>query len=138
MIVLDTNVVGELLRPDPSRRVVSWFRRQTEGLVLTSLTIAEIEFGIAGLPDGRRKQWLADEFEAFLAEDLTPGAILPFDEAGARAYGALYADLVRRGVRIETFDAMIAAIAIQNDCAVATRNVSHFAPTGVRVVNPWA
>jgi toxin FitB len=128
MTILDTNVVGELLKPQPAREVQTWFRSQPAILVLTTISIAEIQFGIEKLPEGRKKRELEHEFRGFVEEDLMPGSILSFDEYAAARYGALLAESERNGILMATMDAMIAAIAL----------TQLFAHTGLRIVNPWA
>jgi predicted nucleic acid-binding protein len=136
MIVLDTNVVSELMRPSPSARVVAWVRGQGDGeLYTTAITLAEIRYGIERLPGGRRKQVLAaaaDElFGAF--ED----QVLPFDARAARRYAAIVSGRDRAGGPIDGFDAQIASICREHQAALATRNGIDFDHTGVDVIDPW-
>ena len=137
MIILDTNVVSELMRSDPAPRVATWVRgRDRHELCTTSITLAEIRYGIARLPDGRRKQALlgtADEvFRTF--ED----QVLPVDAAAALHYAEIASKRERSGKPISGFDALIAAICRSRSAALATRNVSDFEGAGIEIIDPWA
>lgn len=137
MIVLDTNVISELMRPTPDAAVVAWIERQArDALWTTSINEAELFFGIRALPPGRRRAELAVVAEAMFAEDLAR-RVLPLSSAGARRYGEIVVERGRLGRRIEAFDALIAAIAFVAGATVATRDESGFADCGVPVVNPW-
>jgi toxin FitB len=136
MIILDTNVVSELMRPEPAPGVASWVRqRDRRELHTTVITLAEVRYGIARLPDGRRKQVLlaaADEvFSAFADQ------VLPVDTAAAEHYAVIASSRERAGKPIAGFDALIAAVCRSQGAALATRNVSDFDGTGVEVINPW-
>jgi predicted nucleic acid-binding protein len=136
MIILDTNVVSELMRADPAPQVVSWVRdRDRRELRTTVITLAEIRYGIARLPDGRRKQALltaANEvFSAFNDQ------ILPVDPAAAEHYALVASGRERAGKPIGGMDALIAAICRSRGAALATRNAPDFDGTGVEVINPW-
>lgn len=137
MIILDSNVIAEFMRPEPARVVEVWLRKQNETPVTTSISIAEVAFGLERLPEGRRKQGMRNQFERFVSGGFT-AHVFSFDEAAALTYSVLLANLQRRGLTIGPLDAMIAAIALENYCAIATRNVSDFAHTGLRIINPWA
>lgn len=135
MIVLDTNVVSELMRATPAAVVVDWVRARSGELVTTAITVAEVRYGIARLPDGARKialQRAADDLFGAYAKQ-----VLPFDNAAALAYGALTAERERAGSPISGFDAQIAAICRSLGAAVATRNGSDFRGTGVAIIDPW-
>ena len=136
MIVLDTNVVSELMRPEPSPGVASWVRaRDRLELRTTAITLGEVRYGIARLPDGRRKQVLvaaaAEIFAAFADQ------VLPFDDASAGHYAVIASSRERAGKPIAGFDALIAAVCRSNAAALATRNVSDFDGTGIEIINPW-
>jgi toxin FitB len=137
MIVLDTNVVSELMRPDPAPQVAAWIReRDRRELRTTVITLAEIRFGIARLPDGRRKQALlgaADEI--FLSFD---DQVLPFDAAAAEQYAVIASARERSGKPIPGFDALIAAVCRSRGAALATRNLPDFGGTGIELVDPWS
>ncbi|BCJ59540.1 type II toxin-antitoxin system VapC family toxin [Micromonospora endophytica] len=136
MIVLDTNVVSELMRAEPAHAVLKWLRANSDnGLYTTTITVAEIRYGIARLPEGRRQQSLhqaANEiFAAF------PRQVLPFDIAAASAYADIVASRENAGHPIDGFDAQIAAICRSQVATLATRNLKDFADTGIPVVDPW-
>lgn len=136
MIVLDTNVVSEFMRAEPAPDVLAWLRANSaKGLHTTAVTVAEIRYGIARLPEGRRRESLhqaANEiFSAF------PRQVLPFDIAAANAYADVVAARESAGNPINGFDAQIAAICRSQAATLATRNVKDFSDTGIAVVNPW-
>ena len=137
MIILDTNVVSELMRALPAAAVVSWLRQQQRGsLVTTAVTIAEIRYGLARLPTGRRTTVLQEVAERVLVA--FPGQVLPFDAAAAELYGDIAAARERVGRPIGAFDAQIAAISRARQVLLATRNAKDFDETGVRLIDPWA
>lgn len=137
MIVVDTNVVSELMRPEPAQAVLDWFAEQNAGeLHLTAINAAELLTGVALLPEGRRRDLLEAAVEATITEEFA-GRVLPFDGAAARAYARIAADRRRAGLPIREADCQIAAIARAAGGAVATRNVGDFRESGIRVVNPW-
>jgi toxin FitB len=136
MIILDTNVVSELMRPEPAPQVANWVRdRDRRELRTTTITLAEVRYGIARLPDGRRKHALlaaADEiFSAF--ED----QVLPLDSAAAEHYAVIASGRERAGRPIGGFDALIAAVCRSQRAVLATRNVTDFEGAGVEIVDPW-
>jgi toxin FitB len=136
MIILDTNIVSELMRPTPAPTVLAWLRRQTgSDLYTTAITAAEIRYGIARLPDGSRKRDLAraagEVFAAF------PDQILPFDDPAAAAYADLVAQRERLGTPINGFDGQIAAICRRHAASLATRNGRDFQDTGLAITDPW-
>jgi toxin FitB len=136
MIILDTNVVSELMRPEPAPPVASWVRdRDRRELRTTTITLAEVRYGIARLPDGRRKQVLLaaadDIFTAF--ED----QVLPVDTAAAENYAIIASSRERAGKPIASFDALIAAVCRSRGAALATRNVADFEGTGIEIIDPW-
>ena len=136
--VLDTNVVSELMRPVPSRRVTAWVARHAAArMCLASVSEAELRYGIAILPGGNRRDRLAEALEAMLADDFEDD-VLPFDRAAARVYAAFAAGRRRAGRPISHADCQIAAIAHSNDAALATRNVGDFAGLDMDVVDPFA
>jgi len=136
MIILDTNVVSELMRPEPAPQVAEWVRRRDRReLRMTSITLAEIRYGIARLPDGRRKQTLFDTAnDTFLAFD---EQILPVDAAAAEQYALIASARERAGKPIAGFDALIAAVCRSRGATLATRNLPDFENTGVEVIDPW-
>ena len=136
MILLDTNVVSEAIKPAPHPPVLAWIDAQApETLFLSSITVAELLFGVGALPDGRRKDLLAARIDKLL--DQFARRILPFDTPAAQRYGDLAAKARAAGRGFPMPDGYIAAIAAANGFAVATRDGSAFAAAGVRVFDPW-
>lgn len=139
MIVLDTNVVSEAMKPAPDAAVQAWFNAQAPNtLYLTSITVAEIGFGIACLPAGRRQDLLARRFEGLLR--MFKDRILPFDMDAARAHAELaaMAAMARRAGRgFPTPDGYIAAIAASCGFLVASRDVTPYLAAELTVINPW-
>ena len=136
MIVLDTNVVSELMRPLPSMSLVDWVRAHSErDLYTTSITLAEISYAIERLPEGRRKELLRttaeDVFNAFEEH------VLPFDAKAALRYATIVSDRDHAGPPIDGFDAQIAAICRARQATLATRNLKDFQGTGIDVIDPW-
>jgi toxin FitB len=136
MIVVDTNVVSELMRPSPSERVREWLRGQPARELYTSaVTVAEVLYGIERLPAGRRREQLrsavTEVFGAFADQ------VLSFDPPAAGEYALVVSHRERLGAPIEGFDAQIAAICRVRGAALATRNVSDFRDTGIEIINPW-
>lgn len=138
MIILDTNVVSEPMRPEPNARVLAWLAAQeATTLYLTAITEAELRTGVALMPEGRRREATQIALEAVFVEDFA-GRVLPFESgAAARAYAAIQAERRVRGRPIGMADAMIAAVARSCGAQLATRNVGDFEATGVEVVDPW-
>lgn len=138
MIVLDTNVVSEFMRPNPADRVVAWMSRQFAPLLyLSTISEAELRYGIEILPPGKRRERLRSEVDEMLREDFA-GRILPFDRAAAQAYVAIAAERRAAGQPINHPDCQIAAIARAAGAAVATRDFGAFQGCGVDVIDPWA
>lgn len=137
MIVLDTNVLSELMRSQPAATVFAWVAAQKrDALYTTSVNEAEILYGIATLPEGRRRAALAAAAEAMFTDDFA-GRVLPFDEAAAVHYAQIVAARRRDGRPIEAFDAQIAATALVAGADLATRDVGDFAGCGLTLLNPW-
>ena len=137
MILLDTNVVSELIRPTPDPRVETWLSRQiASSIFLSAISEAELRYGVALLPMGRRRDRLTAEIENMLQEDFA-GRLLPFDREAARAYAEI--GVVRRaaGLPVHHADCQIAAIARSRNAGIATRNVKDFEGCGIDVINPW-
>jgi predicted nucleic acid-binding protein len=137
MIVLDTNVVSELMLPQPDLSVAQWLDRQAvTSLWITTVAEMEIRYGILSLGPSRRRDALASAFERFVSEVISE-RVAVFDIAAARAAAGLMADRKRRGRPGEIRDTLIAGIALASNATVATRNVAHFADFNISVVNPW-
>jgi toxin FitB len=137
MIIVDTNVVSEAMRPQPDRTVIAWLDAQTwDSLYLCAPVLAELHYGIQHLPSGRRKQLLTGAFEQ-IENELYRGRILPFDQVSASNYGRLAVKRERLGKRMEQMDAIIAAIALTHGAAIATRDTEDFAGLGLEVINPF-
>ena len=137
MIVLDTNVVSELMKPAPAKKVIDWVAsKAATSLYITSITQAEILYGILLLPGGKRRKAIELAAEAMFEEDFD-GRILPFGSDAAFQYAEIAVDRRKRGHPISHFDAQIAAISRASGATVGTRNVADFAHCGIEVVNPW-
>jgi len=138
MILLDTNVVSEQLRPFPDAHVSDWLDSQPlETLYLASITVAELRAGVAVMPMGKRRAAFHEEIEKHMLP-MFAGRVRPFDMSCTTAYADVMARVRKAGSGIETADACIAAIALANGFAVASRDVSPFRAAGLEVINPWA
>ena len=137
MIILDTNVLSELLRPEPSREVERWLAAQAGAEVyFTTVGEAELRHGVAILPAGTRRNALTTAIEGVLEEDFRD-RILPFDRTAARAYATIAAARRAAGRPISQFDCQIAAIARAREAIVATRNTNDYEGCGIEVIDPW-
>jgi hypothetical protein len=137
VILLDTNVISELVRQLPDETVVAFLRGEApEALFTAAICEAEIHYGVARMPVGRRRTELADRIAAFRSAAF-PGRVLAFDGTCAARYGEIRAFREAAGKPIAVEDAMIAATAHAYGAIVATRNVTDFSDCGVQVVNPW-
>ncbi len=137
MIVLDTNVISEALRATPEARVVAWLDAQpVETLFLSVVSVAELRFGMARLPTGRRRNGLIDQLESQVLPAFA-GRVLPFDLAATQRYAEAMARAQGQGRAVGVADGFIAAIAAAHGMAVAARDGSPFAAMGVAVLNPW-
>lgn len=138
MIVLDTNVVSELMRAEPAEFVVEWVDHQSSVDVhLTAITVAELLYGVARLPEGQRKTELSRRIEAMLSEDFDH-RVVPFDETAAAHYADIVVRRERAGGPISTADAQIAATCRSHGAMLATRNIDDFTDTGIAIADPWA
>jgi toxin FitB len=136
MILLDTNVLSEAMRPEPNPAVRGWLDAQAaETLFLSSVTVAEILFGVGALPAGKRKDSLTALFDGML--DLFGSRILPFDADAARHYADTTVKARAAGRGFPTPDGYIAAIAAAHGFAVASRDTSAFDAAGLQVIDPW-
>jgi predicted nucleic acid-binding protein len=137
MIILDTNVLSELMKPKPDRRVVRWVDSQpAASLFTTSITQAEILHGAMLLPKGKRRTSIDDAVTSMFEEDFA-GRVLAFDSEAAFPYARIASERRRAGRPISQLDAQIAAIAESRGASVATRNVADFDGCGVGVIDPW-
>lgn len=137
MIVLDTNVLSEALKQAPQAAVLSWLdRRSPNELFTTAITESEILYGIAILPNGKRKNVLRDSTERIFIK-LFQDRILPFDSRAAQAYAELTSKRRALGRPMSQSDAQIAAVALANGASIATRNIADFEGCGITLVNPW-
>ena len=137
MIVLDTNVLSELLRPKPDSRVLGWLVGQpSAALFTTAVSQGEILYGILLLPAGKRRQKLWDAVHGIFAEDFG-GRVLGFDLEAAPLYAEIGAARRSAGRPIAQFDCQIAAMTRAHGATLATRNVRDFEACGIDVVNPW-
>lgn len=136
MILLDTNIISEALRPGGDPAVLAWLDAQAvETLFLSTITLAELRFGIAAMPEGQRRDILRRELDRRVLP-VFEGRILPFSIAAADAYGKLRARARAAGKAVGVADGYIAAIAAAHDLSVATRDTGPFEAAGLRVVTP--
>ena len=138
MTVLDTNVVSEIMAGSPSAAAITWIerRRTADDLFVTTITVAEVLYGVELLAMGKRREKLNSEAEAMFAEDFA-GRILGFDEVAARRFAQIASSRRKAGRPIAELDAQIAAIAYVHGAVLATRNTGDFEGCGIRLVNPW-
>ena len=139
MILLDTNVVSEVMKPPALRsaKVHAWLRPYpTADVFTTAISLAEVLAGIAILPKGRRKLDLQRAADKIFAT-VFPQRVLPFDEAAASAFAELVTVRRRRGLTFDALDVQIAAIAKSRGMTIATRNVNDFEDSGIDIINPW-
>jgi predicted nucleic acid-binding protein len=133
VIILDTNVLSETMRAEPDEAVTSWFAQHSAEVATTAITVAELRYGVARLPDGARKRALTEVLDAGLAGI----PVLSFGELEAFAFATIRTAQEAAGVNSGSLDVQIAAIAATGGHRLATRNVKHFDGTGITVVNPW-
>jgi len=137
VIVLDTNVLSEMVRPTPEPRVLDWLAAQPRASVFTTtVTRAELLYGVRVLPDGKRQSELLSAIRAILDEEFA-GQVLAFDTDAADAFALIAATRKHSGQPISQFDAMIAGIAHSRGAGVATRNAGDFLDCGIEITNPW-
>ena len=138
IIVLDTNVLSEPLRLQPSRAVEAWAASMDPALLYTTaITVGELCYGIARLPEGRRRDGLKAGIDAALAA-LGAGHVLPYDQAAAQVLGDIIVERERVGRPIQRADAQIAAICRYAGAALATRNTVDFENLGLDLIDPWS
>jgi predicted nucleic acid-binding protein len=137
MIVLDTNVISELMRPQSNIEVYQWVASQPiSNLFTTTITQAEILYGIALLPSGKRQKALSQAAQLMFQEDFS-GRILPFDEKAAISFAQIATQRRRMGKPISQADAQIASICNSCQATLATRNIADFEDCGIDLINPW-
>jgi hypothetical protein len=137
MIILDTNVISEAMLPSPSPTVMNWLdARPALDLATTTISVAEIGFGLARLPFGRRRTERERLFNSFIARALGV-RIFGFDRLAADTYGELVAARARSGRPLDGPDGFIAAIASSRGLGIATRDIRGFEGCGIALVNPW-
>lgn len=135
--IVDTNVLSELLRAEPSPAVLAWFAAQpAQGLFVSAVTQAEMMLGVRLLPAGKRRAALERALSAMFDEDFR-GRILPFDSQVVTAYVDIVAERRSIGRPISQFDAQIAAMARRSSARLATRNTADFERCGIVLINPW-
>ncbi len=140
MIVLDTNVVSEVMKPPASRsaKVSAWLRSYpTAEVFTTTISLAEVLAGIAMLPQGKRRIEMREAADKIFST-VFPQRILPFDEAAAAAFADIMTVRRRKGLTFDALDVQIAAIAKSRGMTVATRNAVDFADSGIEVIDPWS
>ncbi len=137
MIILDTNVISELARIDPEPNVVTWLDSlpATE-IATTAITAAELLYGVARMPDGRRRAALAGIIDALINEDFRD-RVQPFGSQAANQYATVVVGRERLGRPVSVADAQIAAICRAHGATLATRNTGDFTDTGISLLNPW-
>jgi predicted nucleic acid-binding protein len=137
MIVLDTNLISELIRKEPESSVISWVNRQhPKELYITSITVAEIMYGIGSLPQGKKRARLFD-LSTTLIDNLFKGRVLSFDRLAALEYAHIAVIRKHQGTPISLADGEIAAICRSMDAPLVTRNVKDFSGIDLELINPW-
>jgi hypothetical protein len=137
VIVLDTNVLSEVVRPAPHEGVLAWLDSlDSLETATTATTVAELLYGVARLPEGRRKRHLSEAVRAQIEDDLE-GRVEPFDGTAAGHYADIVSRRDRAGRPIRVADAQIAAICRKHGATLATRNIADFEGTGVDLIDPW-
>ncbi len=137
VIIIDTNVISEAMKPAPCQLVIDWLNKQeTAALYLTAVTIGEVSYGLCTLPQSKRRRRLQDVFERLIVEAFA-NRVLVFDEAAARVYGQLMAQRREQGRPLSLPDGQIASIARIRGFAVATRNVHDFEDCAIEIINPF-
>ncbi len=137
MILLDTNVLSELIRPGPDERVTEWLDSiDSTAVATTAITVAELLYGAARLPAGQRRERLNEAIRGLIEDDLE-GRVEPFDAAAATHYATVVSDRDKAGRPISMADGQIAAICRKLGATLATRNTSDFQDTGIDLLDPW-
>jgi len=137
MIILDTNVISEAMASAPDERVARWIRfASQDDLYTTAITEAEMRYGAARLPEGRRKRELEQTVERIFTVRFAD-RVLPFDSTAARHFPNILVKMQRDGLTYSSTDAQIAAIAISNGASIATRDERGFPRADIPIINPW-
>jgi hypothetical protein len=137
MHLLDTNVVSEVMTSAPSLAVIRWLDGQDAADVyLSSITIAEIHYGLHAMPKGKKRNSLSQQFDEFIAAGFSH-RILSFDDTAARRYGTLMAERKARGKPMSVLDGQIASIALVHNLTIVTRNTKDFEECGLNIINPF-
>jgi toxin FitB len=137
MILLDTNVISEVMKPNPEPRITIWIdSHPLDDLCTSAIVAAEILSGLDLMPAGKRRNELRDKAEIMFSSFFS-GRIFAFNLDGARAYGKIVNAARKAGKPMDEMDALIAATALAHEATLATRNTSHFEQCGVNLVNPW-
>ncbi len=137
MILIDTNIVSAIMAPSPTNTVLNWLNNQdTMTLYLSTISIAEIGYGLYIMPDGKRKKLLTERFEGFVARGFYQ-RILSFDEPAAHKYAEIMGHRRAIGRPLNVPDGQIASIARANSFSVATRNIRDFEECGLKLINPF-
>ncbi|MCL2635906.1 MAG: type II toxin-antitoxin system VapC family toxin [Betaproteobacteria bacterium] len=137
MIVLDTNVLSEFLRPAPDARAVAWLNAQVRTLLFTTaISRGEMLHGVFLLPDGQRKTRMHEAVTAIFAIDMA-NRVLPYDSDAADAYAQIASARRTQGRPVSQSDAMIAGIVRSRGAKLATRNVRDFQDCGIELIDPW-
>ncbi|MFU8812960.1 MAG: type II toxin-antitoxin system VapC family toxin [Balneolaceae bacterium] len=137
MFVLDTNILSELMKPSPNQKVMDWIARHPKmSLFTTSITEAEILYGLSIIEKGNRKSALMNAATKIFTEDLK-GRVIPFDSQAASFFASISASRKLIGQPISQFDAQIAAISKSRAASLVTRNKKDFDDCGIIVINPW-
>lgn len=137
MILVDTNVISEMMKPTPLAKVVSWIdQQQAAHLFITTISIAEIAYGIRVLPEGSRRNALEEAFNKALSEAFKH-RILPFEESAAHLYGKIMSRRKEMGRPLSILDGQIAAIARAHNLTIATRNIRDFVECELELINPF-
>ncbi len=137
MIIIDTNIVSEVMRREPLPVVLDWFNSQnSQFLFITTITQAEIGYGLRVLPDGQRRRQLKGRFDSFIGMAFEE-RVLDFTSAAAIAYADIMGDRKEMGRSMSLLDGQIAGIASANQFAIATRNIKDFEHCGIELINPF-
>jgi len=137
MIILDTNILSALMQTKADIPVINWLNSvAVESIWITSITLFETRFGLALLPEGKRRDTLTAQFEQVVETDLD-GRVLLFDQEAANMAATLAANRKKTGNVVDMRDTFIAGIALSRKAIIATRNTKHFQDLEVEIINPW-